>query len=279
MVARIAVLKQKKERGEKIVATTCYDATCARLLAQCALDVVLVGDSAGSVMLGEPSACQVELAQMMLFTKAVARGLAPFAPGPLLVSDMPFMSYHICHEQTMVAAKKLIQSGARALKMEGASRAVLQATAALTDAGIPVMGHVGYTPQSVSRSASCLRGKDPEDRARLVAQSVALEQAGVFAMVLEMVPASLGKEIAGRIKVPVIGIGAGGDVDGQILVLQDLLGMNTDFQPRFLKTYGSVGAEITQALTCYASEVRSGAFPAPEHCFSHGPSSSQGPSS
>ncbi|MCY4443915.1 MAG: 3-methyl-2-oxobutanoate hydroxymethyltransferase [Proteobacteria bacterium] len=258
-------LQAKKNRGEPIVATTCYDYSMARIIDQTAVDFVLVGDSLGSVMLGYSSTIPVTMDHMLVFSAAVSSGLTR----ALCVSDMPFLSYQASLSVAFENARHLMQKGgAQALKIEGSSEIALSTVRAFVDAGICVMGHLGYTPQSKHRfGKQYLQATTAEDGDVLVRQAQALEEAGVFSVVLEMVPTEIAAKVAKALSVPVIGIGAGARVDGQILVLQDLLGMNPSFKPRFLKTFGSVYDNIEEALHRYVGEVKEGVFPGKEQSF------------
>lgn len=264
----IADLRQAKAEGQKIVAVTCYDAAMARLMDVRSVDMVLVGDSVGMVMHGDQDTLKVKIDHMVMHTSWVSRVLR----GPWLVADMPFMSTHISLEQTMRQGSRLIaEGGAQAVKLEGASAAVCQAMRALTAGGIPTIGHLGYTPQSIHQfggiSGYRRRGSDPAAAAELMRQARLLEDEGAVMLVLEMVPTQVAAEIAQRLAIPVIGIGAGAAVDGQILVLHDLLGMNASFQPKFVKRYAELERIITEALSEYAGEVRTGAFPSEQHSY------------
>lgn len=258
----IADLIQAKASGQKIVAVTCYDAAMARLMDARSVDMVLVGDSVGMVMHGDKDTLKVSIDHMVMHTSWVSRVLK----GPWLVADMPFMSAHISLDETMRQGSRLMaEGGAQAVKLEGASPAVCQAIRGLTAAGIPTIGHLGYTPQSIHQfggiSGYRRRGSDPAAAAELMTQARRLADEGAVMLVLEMVPTQVAAEVTQSLAIPVIGIGAGPEVDGQILVLHDLLGMNASFQPKFVKRYAELERVITAALSEYAGEVRSGAFP------------------
>jgi len=257
-------LQKKKVTGEKISMTTCYDATFAKLINKSSIDMVLVGDSLGNVMMGHKDTLKVTVDDMITYGASVARSLDQ----AFLVIDMPFMSYNITTEKTLENAHKIISStGAQALKLEG-GRAICSQVSALVSAGIPVMGHLGLTPQSINTIGGYkVQGRGNEAAQRMLEDAKALENAGVFSLVLEMVPADLARDIAKSLKIPVIGIGAGPSCDGQVLVLQDLLGMDDGFEPKFLKTYARLSEMIVTALNTYSDEVKDNSFPTKDHSF------------
>ncbi len=249
-----------RHRGTRLTMLTAYDATMARLLDGAGVDALLVGDSLGMVVQGQPDCLGVTLEEMIYHTRLVARG----ARRSLVVADMPFLSYQVSPQQAVENAGRLIKEGnAHAVKLEGGQRSVA-AIEAIVNADIPVMGHIGLTPQSVRRLGGFRVQRDEE---RLLADALAIEKAGVFAMVVECVPSELGRKITAAVKVPTIGIGAGSDCTGQILVSHDLLGLFNDLRPRFVKQYADLGNDITHAVETYCREVREGQFPSAEHEF------------
>lgn len=259
---RISHLMEKKKRGEKITVLTAYDYTLARILDRSGVDVVLVGDSMGMVALGYDTTVPVTLDQMVHHTAAVRRAVKR----ALLVADMPFLTYEVSPEQALVNAGRLMQeAGADAVKLEG-GQSVAEAVRRLVEAGIPVMGHLGMTPQSVHQMGGFrVQGKTEAEAERLIADAQALEAAGAFSIVLELIPASLGRRITEAVSIPTIGIGAGPACDGQVLVTQDMLGMFDELQPRFVKQYAAIGKEIELAVQRYIADVVSGAFPSAEY--------------
>ncbi len=259
-----STLRQMKADGERITMVTCYDATFARLCDAGGADVFLVGDSLGMVVQGESTTLPVTLDDIVYHTRAVRRGVARAH----VVADMPFMSYQgSVHEAVQNAGRLLKQGGAESVKLEGGEE-VCEAIDKMVRAGIPVMGHVGLTPQSVHAMGGFkVQGKDPEAARAILRDAKAIEQAGAFAIVLEGMPVELARVITAQLSIPTIGIGAGPDCDGQVLVIYDLLGMNPDFQPKFVKRYAELGQEIPAAVSRFRSEVRGGAFPAEAHSF------------
>ena len=251
-------LKEMKQRGEKIAMLTAYDAMMARLLDCAGIDVLLVGDSLGMVLLGYETTLPVTLDAMVHHTAAVSRG----AKRALIVADMPFLSYQITVPEALRNAGRLVQSGgANAVKIEG-GQAVVETTARLVEIGIPVMGHLGLTPQSVNRLGGFRRqAKSKEDAQRLVEDAKALQEAGVFAIVLESIPAELAQAVTAQLTIPTIGIGAGPHCDGQVLVSYDVLGLTEYSAPSFAKRYAQLGQAISEAARAYAQEVRDGQFP------------------
>ncbi len=256
---RIQHLRRMKKRGRKIVAVTCYDATFASLVEAAAVDVVLVGDSLGNVVQGQDSTLPVTVEDIIYHTRAVARGLKT----PHLVADMPFMSYRNTDLALHNAGRMMAEGKAHAVKLEGGFDEIARA---LVSCGIPVMGHVGLTPQSVhALGGHRVQGKTQSARARIRKEALALQDAGCYAIVLEGVPADLAADLSEQLEIPTIGIGAGAACDGQILVLYDMLGLNPDFKPKFLKRFAQLGQQTIDALVSYGQEVRGGEFPAPEH--------------
>jgi 3-methyl-2-oxobutanoate hydroxymethyltransferase len=258
-----------KRKGEKIVALTAYDALFARFVEEAQVDLILIGDSLGQVVLGYSSTIPVTLEEMIHHGKAVRRG----APESFLVLDMPFLSYQVSPEDALRNCGRVLkETGVQAVKLEGGAAPTCRAVEALTHAGIPVVGHIGLTPQSVHALGGYrVQGREEDAAERLRHQALALEEAGCFALVLELVPVELATEISQSLTIPTIGIGAGSGCDGQILVLYDALGLNTGFQPRFLKTFGDLGQGVRDALGSYVAEVRDGTYPGPEHGFDREP--------
>jgi len=257
-------VRQRKAEGKKIVMVTCYDAAFAKIIDQTPVDIVLVGDSLGNVMLGYANTIPVTMEDMIHHTAAVHRSLHR----PLLCADMPFMSYQVSKEQALQNAGRLMKdAGAQAVKLEG-GREIAATVRALTEVGIPVMGHLGLMPQRVHAAGGYkVQGRNPESAKLLLEDAKILVEAGIFALVLEMVPTSVAKQVTDSISVPTIGIGAGSSCDGQVLVLQDLLGFDDTFQPRFLKKYANLGSSVRDAVNTYAQDVREGVFPGKEHGF------------
>ena len=249
-----------KSRGVRLTMLTAYDYTMARLLDASGVDGLLVGDSLGMVVQGHEHSLGVTLDEVIYHTKMVARGVRH----ALLVADMPFMSFQVSPQQALENAGRLVkEGGAHAVKLEGGVRSAA-AIAAITSADIPIMGHIGLTPQSLRRVGGF---RVQRDEARILDDALATEQAGAFALVVECVPADTAQKITAAVKIPTIGIGAGVACDGQILVTHDLLGLFDDFKPRFVKQYADLGQEILRAVEGYCREVREGTFPAPEHSF------------
>ncbi|HEX7919252.1 MAG TPA: 3-methyl-2-oxobutanoate hydroxymethyltransferase [Gemmatimonadales bacterium] len=249
--------------GRKLVMLTCYDALFARLLAP-HVDILLVGDSVHQVLGGNDTTLGATLEQMIYHAKAVRKG----APDAVVVVDMPFLSYQVSvPEAIRNAGRVLAETGATAVKLEG-GRAMVPVVKALVDVGIPVMGHLGLTPQSVHQLGGYrVQGRENAQAERLMSEAVLLEDAGIFALVLELMPKGLAKKVSDKLSVPTIGIGAGPDCDGQVLVLHDMLGLNEGFTPKFLKTYAKLAGEVKQAAEAYSADVRTGAYPGPEHSF------------
>lgn len=253
-----------KQRGEKFVMLTAYDTPSARLLDEAGIPLILVGDTMGMVLLGYGSTVPVTMDDVVHHTAAVARGTT----NALVVGDMPFMSYQVSVEDGMRNAGRLLQeAGANAVKLEGAGRS-LELVERLVEAGIPVMGHLGLTPQSVNQLGGYkVQGRTEEARHRLVEDAKELEAAGVFALVLEAVPEPLAAEVTASLHVPTIGIGAGRSCDAQVLVWHDFLGITDGHLPRFVKRYAELGEEIKRAARRFASEVAEGEYPGPEHVY------------
>jgi 3-methyl-2-oxobutanoate hydroxymethyltransferase len=257
-------LRLMKARGEKIAVLTGYDWTTARILDASGIDVVLVGDSLGMVMLGYDTTLPVTMEDMVHHTAAVARACSR----ALVVADMPFMSYQASTEEALRNAGRLLkQGGAQAVKLEG-GREIADTVARMVEAGIPVMGHLGLTPQSVHQFGGYkVQGRGDEAADRLLADAEALERAGAFGLVLECIPTPLAERVSGALAIPTIGIGAGPGCDGQVLVLQDMAGLYDQVSPRFVKRYADLRAALSTAVAEYIDEVKTGAFPAEEHCF------------
>lgn len=256
--------RKAKLSGEKITMLTAYDYSTAKLEDAAGVDSILVGDSLGMVMLGYENTLSVTMEDMIHHSAAVARG----AENAMVVTDMPFMSYQTSVYDAVVNAGRLIKEGhADAVKLEGGV-SFREHIRAIVGASIPVMGHIGMTPQSVNAFGGFkVQGKSIEDAKKVIEDAKAVEEAGAFAMVMECVPAKLAEYISGIVSIPVIGIGAGSGCDGQVLVYQDMLGMYSDFTPKFVKKFGSVGEEMKKSFAAYCGEVKSGAFPAEEHTF------------
>ncbi len=255
-------IKDMKSKKEKIVMLTAYDYSTAKLVDEAGIPLILVGDSLGMVMLGYESTIPVTMDEMIHHTKAVARG----AKQSLVIGDMPFMTYHTNISDALRNAARFIQEGgAQTVKLEGGVT-VAETVKRIVDCGIPVMGHIGLTPQSIHQlGGHKVQGKTPEAAERLLRDAQALEQAGAFAVVLELVPAPLSKLITRKIGIPTIGIGAGPDCDGQVQVISDLLGLFSDFVPKHAKQYAKLADEIKTALADYVKEVKTGKFPTAEY--------------
>ncbi|HEU4321946.1 MAG TPA: 3-methyl-2-oxobutanoate hydroxymethyltransferase [Roseiflexaceae bacterium] len=258
MRVTISDIQRMRDKGERFCMLTAYDYTSAQILDAAGIPLLLVGDSLGVVIQGHETTIPVTVDEIIYHTRAVLRG----ARKALVVADLPFMSYTITPEQAMANAARLIQEGgAQAVKLEGgAPMAAL--VRRLTESGIPVMGHLGFTPQSVHQIGLRVQGKRAEAARQLLADAQALEEAGAFAVVLELVPAPLARAITERLRIPTIGIGAGAGTSGQVQVWHDLVGLYTDMQPRHAKRYLSLAGSIGQALRAYQQEVRDGVFPA-----------------
>ena len=252
-----------KEKGEKIVMITAYDVLFARIFDEVGVDSILVGDSLGQVVLGLPNTLGVTMEDMVRHTGAAARGTRR----AFLIADMPFLSYQPGPEEAIRNAGRLIQAGAEGVKLEG-GRNVENTIRAIVRCDIPVMGHVGLTPQSVHRMGGYrVQGKEEAQRQQLRDDARAVEEAGAFAVVLEGMPTDLAGEITEELTVPTIGIGAGPRCDGQILVMHDLLGLFEEFRPKFVKRFGELKRPVRDAIRAYADEVRRGKFPGKEHSF------------
>lgn len=260
----VITIQQAKENGEKLTMLTAYDYSTAKLIDEAGINMILVGDSLGMVMLGYEDTLSVTMEDMIHHTAAVARG----AKNALLVADMPFMSYQTSVYDAVVNAGRLMKEGrAQAVKLEGGSE-VTEHIRAITNASIPVVGHLGLTPQSLNAFGGFkVQGKSEAAAKKLIEDAIAIEEAGAVAVVLECVPAKLAELISKKVKIPTIGIGAGAGCDGQVLVYQDMLAMFSDFKPKFVKQFGQIGEQMKEAFAKYSEEVKSGAFPAQEHTF------------
>ena len=264
MKKSVLTFRNAKQKNERLTMLTAYDYSTAKLIDASGIDSVLVGDSLGMVMLGYEDTLSVTMEDMIHHTKAVARGVKD----ALVVSDLPFMSYQTSVYDAVVNAGRLIKEGrAQAVKLEGGLEVCPQIKA-IVEASIPVMAHLGLTPQSVNAFGGFkVQGKDEEAARSLIEQAKAVEAAGACAVVLECIPAKLAELITKSISIPTIGIGAGNGCDGQVLVYQDMLGLYSDFTPKFVKRYAEIGPQMENAIEDYISEVKSGAFPAAEHTF------------
>ena len=264
MKITVSTFAKRKAEKQRISMLTCYDYTTAKIVNSSNVDAVLVGDSLGNVMLGYEDTLSVTMEDMITFGHAVARG----CKDKLVVIDMPFMSYQVSVEQAITNAGRLLKEGrGNAVKLEGGKK-VAEHIRAITNAGIPVMAHIGMTPQSVNAfGGNKVQGKTELAAKKLIEDALAVQEAGAFSVVLECVPAKLAKIVTEKLSIPTIGIGAGPDCDGQILVYQDMLGMYKDFSPKFVKHFGNVGDQILEAFNKYDSEVKTSAFPSEEHCF------------
>lgn len=260
----VSTFREQKAKGEKISMLTAYDYSTAKLMDEAGINGILVGDSLGMVVLGYEDTLPVTMEDMIHHTAAVCRG----AKNTLVVGDMPFMSYQVSVEEAVYNAGRLMKEGrCQAVKLEGGA-SVCSQIRAITNASIPVMAHIGLTPQSINAFGGFkVQGKSEEAAKKLLEDAKAVEEAGAFAVVLECVPAKLAELISKSISIPTIGIGAGAGCDGQILVYQDMLGLFSDFTPKFVKKYANVGEMMTQAFRDYIADVQEGSFPAPEHTF------------
>ncbi len=257
--------RKAKEEGKPLAMLTAYDYSTAKLMDEAGINGILVGDSLGMTMLGYEDTLPVTMDDMVHHTKAVSRGVK----NALVVGDMPFMSFHLSPEQAVENAGRLVkEGGAQAVKLEGGALFCPEVEA-IVRASIPVMGHLGLTPQSINAFGGFkVQGKSREAAQRIVDDARALEAAGAFAIVLECIPAKLAELVTAAVNVPTIGIGSGAGCDGQILVYQDMLGMFSDLTPKFVKRFAEVGQMMTQAFTDYCTEVENRTFPAPEHTYS-----------
>jgi 3-methyl-2-oxobutanoate hydroxymethyltransferase len=252
------VLLEMKRKGEKIAMLTAYDFSMARIIDHAGIDIILVGDSASNVMAGHQTTLPITLDQMIYHASSVIRGI----DRALVVVDLPFGSYQGNSKEALNSAIKIMkESGAHAVKLEG-GREVKESIERILTAGIPVMGHLGLTPQSIYKFGTyTVRAKEEDEAERLIEDAIILEKSGCFAIVLEKIPASLAQKVAKQLTIPVIGIGAGGGVDGQVLVLHDMLGITNEFSPRFLRRYLNLFDDITKAVGNYVKDVKSNDFP------------------
>ncbi len=264
MKKTVKTFAQAKSNGEKITMLTAYDYTTASLIDEAGIDCILVGDSLGNVILGYNDTTAVTMEDMIHHSAAVARG----AKNAFVLVDMPFMSYQTSAYDAVVNAGRLVKEGrAEAVKLEGGAE-VCDAIRKITNAGIPVMAHLGLTPQSVNAFGGYkVQGRDELSARKLIDDALAVQQAGAFAVLLECVPAKLAAIVTKKLDVPTIGIGAGHECDGQVLVYQDMLGMFPDYTPKFAKKFGDIGNAMKQAFTAYINETKSASFPSEEHTF------------
>ena len=251
-------LQEMKRDGQKIAMLTAYDYSFAKLLDKANIDILLVGDSASNVMGGHETTLPITLDEMIYHAKSVIKGVNR----SLVVVDLPFGSYQGNSKKALDSSIRIMkESGAHSVKLEGGSE-VVDSIKRIIDSGVPVMGHLGLTPQSIYKFGTySVRAKETKEIEKIKKDAVELEKAGCFAIVLEKIPASLAKEITKLVKIPIIGIGAGSDVDGQVLVMHDMLGLNTDFNPRFLRRYSDLAAIVNEAVTKYISDVKTKTFP------------------
>ena len=253
----------KKSAQEKICMITCYDATFAKLVDRAKADIVLVGDSLGMVIKGEDGTLKVTLDEVAYHTRAVSRGIT----NALIVADMPFMTYHRDDAQAIDSAGHLIRCGANCVKLEG-GKALAPRVRKIVELGIPVMGHIGLMPQSINAQGGyVVQGRTANAKEQLIEDALALQDAGVFAIVLEGVQSDVAADISAIVSVPIIGIGAGPDCDGQVLVLYDLLGLDPDFKPKFVKHFANGAKDVQEACQNYFTEVRCGLFPSKEQSY------------
>lgn len=258
-------LQEMKGKSEKITMLTAYDCPTARILDECGIDILLIGDSVGNTVMGQENTLPVTIDDIIYHTRAVVRG----RKRALVVADMPFMSYQISIEDAKRNAGLLIQKGgAEAVKLEGGEN-MEPVIRALCDIDIPVMGHIGLTPQSIHRMGGHkVQGREEQAKQKLMADAIAVERAGAFSIVLEAIPLSLGKEISKNLKIPTIGIGAGVHCDGQVLVIHDVLGLSGSFRPKFVKQYAHLEESISKAVKKFIDEVKTKKFPTKDHSFS-----------
>ena len=256
---------ERKRKGEKLVVMTAYDALFGRLVDESGVDAILVGDSVGTAVMGYPSTLPVTLDHMIYHASAVCRGVKR----ALVIIDMPFLSYQASIESAVLNCGRAIQqTGVAAVKVEGGSPEMLDTVHALVRTGIPVMAHIGFTPQSVNTiGGPRVQGREQQSADRLIAEAKGLEEAGAFSIVLELVPAKVSARITAAAGIPTIGIGAGPECDGQVLVLPDVLGLNDTFSPKFLKRYAEMAQDVRSALATWARDVRTGTYPDAEHSF------------
>lgn len=260
----VLTFKQAKNDGKKLSMLTAYDYSMAKIIDESGINGILIGDSLGMVIKGEEDTLSVTMDEVIYHTKAVKKG----TKNALVISDMPFLSYHVSIEQAVLNAGRLVkEGGASAVKLEGGANVAAQIKA-IVDAQIPVMGHLGLTPQSVNAFGGFkVQGKDELAAKKLIEDAVLLEKAGAFSIVLEGIPEKVAELITNSVSIPTIGIGAGKNCDGQILVYQDMLGMFNDFIPKFVKQYANIGTVMREAISSYVKEVEEGTFPEDKHTF------------
>lgn len=264
MKKTVKKIQKYKSENKKIAALTAYDFYTAKYLDTAGIDLILVGDSAANVILGYDSTTRITIDEMLVFTSAVARG----AKEALVVADMPFLSYNVSIEQAICNAGKFIVSGADAVKIEGANDYIINLTKRLTESGIPVLAHLGFTPQYINTiGGNFIQSKDFDTTLKILESAKKLEEAGAFAVVLELMPKEASKFISENLAIPTIGIGAGSDCDGQILVVNDLIGKFDEFSPRFARKYFDSKAMITDCAAKYINDVKTGSFPSEDESF------------
>jgi 3-methyl-2-oxobutanoate hydroxymethyltransferase len=265
----LPLLMEKRRLGDPIVMVTAYDYPSARAVEAAGVDLVLVGDSAATTVLGYNATTPVDLEDMLVLARAVRRGLTT----PLMIGDLPFGSYEVSDEQAITTALRMVkEAGCEAVKLEGGGEAPVRRARAIVGAGIPVMGHVGLTPQtSTALGGWKAQGRTAAAAARIAAEALALQDAGCFALVFEAIPSAVTDELMPLLEIPVIGIGAGPATDGQVLVFHDLLGIRDGLGARFVKRYANLQQEMNAGVTAYAEDVRSRRYPAPEHTYSINP--------
>ncbi len=265
----LPLLMEKKRLGDPIVMVTAYDYPSARAAEAAGVDLVLVGDSAATTVLGYNATTPVELGDMLVLARAVRRGLRT----PLLIGDLPFGSYEVSDEQAITTAMRMVkEAGCEVVKLEGGGQASVSRARAIVGAGIPVMGHVGLTPQtSTALGGWKAQGRTAGAAARIASEALALQEAGCFALVFEAIPSAVTEELMRHVEIPVIGIGAGPATDGQVLVFHDLLGIRDGLGPRFVKRYANLQQEMNVGVMAYAEDVRARRYPGPEHTYSIDP--------
>jgi len=253
-----------KSRGEKISMITAYDYTMAKIVDNGGIDVILVGDSASNVMAGHETTLPITLEQMIYHTSCVVRGV----DRALVVADLPFMSYQVTIKEALISAGRMMkEAGAHAIKLEGGTNMV-DTVKRIVDAGIPVMGHLGLTPQSIYKFGTYkVRAKEEAEANQLIEDALKLQEAGCFALVLEKIPADLAKKVTASLNIPTIGIGAGAGCDGQVLVVHDMLGLSKDFKPRFIRRYMNLFEDMSAAVSNYVSDVKSESFPSTDEQY------------
>ncbi|HEX5689269.1 MAG TPA: 3-methyl-2-oxobutanoate hydroxymethyltransferase [Roseiflexaceae bacterium] len=263
MHTTILDIQKMKTRGERIPMVTAYDYTSAQIVDRAGIPMILVGDSLGMVVLGHPTTIPVTLDEMLHHAKSVVRG----SQKALIIGDLPFLTYASPEQALHSAGRMLQEAGTHAVKLEGGA-IVAPTIRRLVDAGVPVMAHIGFTPQSEHQLGRRIQGRQVEGARKVIEDALAVEEAGAFAVVLELVPAQLARTISERLRIPTIGIGAGVGCDGQVQIWHDMLGSYTDFLPRHAKRYANLADTIAEALSAYAAEVRAGTFPTEQHSSS-----------